>query len=111
VSSSRVRKAILEGNLDEARSMLGRPYEIWLSKDNQSRTADDGNLGGKYCFHYDPYVVLPPYGVYNIGIEGNGSTPKLMRARITDGKICLPEIVVDSPVIRVKIFERVPKEA
>lgn len=116
VSSSRVRKAILEGNLDEARSMLGRPYEIWLSKewlskDNQSRTSDDGNLGSKYCFHYDPYVVLPPYGVYNIGIEGNGSTPKLMRARITDGKICLPEIVVDSPVIRVKIFERVPKEA
>ncbi len=110
VSSSRVRKAILEGNLDEARSMLGRPYEIWLSKDSQSQASGDGNLGSEFCFQYDPYVVLPPYGVYNIGIEGNGSTPKLMRARIADGKICLPEIV-DSPVLRVKIFERVPKEA
>jgi riboflavin kinase/FMN adenylyltransferase len=110
VSSSRVRKAILEGNLEEVRAMLGRPYEVWLRTEDVENVDRGRDESDEVCFRYDPDVVLPPDGAYSVGIQSNDGGLRLVQARVADGKIYLPEIV-DSPVLRVRIFERVTKEA
>jgi len=106
VSSSRVRKAVIEGELTEANEMLGRPYEVWLLPDGS-----EGRISprGHPFFCDDPSVVLPPDGEYRAGIRGKDGL-LLTEARICGGRLCVP-VAVDSPVLRVAIFERVSKEA
>lgn len=106
VSSSRVRKAVIEGDLAEAREMLGRPYEVWLLPGEDGRRVSPR---GRSFFCDDPSVVLPPDGEYRVGIREKGDLT-MTEARILGGRLCVP-VEVDSPVLRVAIFERVSKEA
>jgi riboflavin kinase/FMN adenylyltransferase len=63
VSSSRIRNAILEGAVDEAASLLGRPHRILVD--------DQGNL--------DRAVVAPPPGLYRVTLCGKDrSTPAVV---------------------------------
>lgn len=55
VSSSRIRQAVLEGRLEDARAMLGRPYSVRLEADG-----DEG------AFRVQGGVVLPPDGDYRV---------------------------------------------
>ena len=59
VSSSRIRHAVLEGKLDEAREMLSRPYQMPLAR------AEDSSEGGESVFAPGDDLVLPPDGMYN----------------------------------------------
>ncbi|TXT44170.1 MAG: riboflavin kinase / FMN adenylyltransferase [Spirochaetes bacterium] len=54
VSSSRIRNAILEGAVDEAALLLGRPHRIFVD--------ENGNL--------DRAVVAPPPGLYRVALHG-----------------------------------------
>jgi riboflavin kinase/FMN adenylyltransferase len=62
VSSSRIRKAILEGRLDEAARMLGRPYEIDLRDAEISQTGLAAPRGDQ---------ALPPRGVYEASLASD----------------------------------------
>jgi riboflavin kinase/FMN adenylyltransferase len=55
VSSSRIRKAVLEGRLEDAAGMLGRPYEIDLSDAQRTETGGFAPSGAQ---------ASPPAGVY-----------------------------------------------
>ena len=66
VSSSRIRKALLEGRLDEAADMLGRPYEIDLS------SLEGKPVGSSLVFGLPPDLVLPPRGSYEVEAIGKG---------------------------------------
>ena len=63
VSSSRIRKAVVEGRLEEAAEMLGRPFELDL------RSADCSQPG---CvrLELDGLQVLPPPGRYEAIVVG-----------------------------------------
>jgi riboflavin kinase / FMN adenylyltransferase len=57
VSSTRIRRAIAEGDLDEASALLGRPYEV------RGRTAPDGIV-------VPSEILLPTVGAYAGWYEG-----------------------------------------
>jgi riboflavin kinase/FMN adenylyltransferase len=82
VSSSRIRKALLEGRLDEAAEMLGRPYEIDL-RSFGGQAAEEEIRGLPIG------LVLPPPGIYEaeaIGKDGRAS----VRLGISDKGLNLP---------------------
>ncbi len=63
ISSTRIRKAIKEGNLYDAMQMLGRPFFI------EGDVVKGGRLGREIGFptlniQYDQEQILPPVGVY-----------------------------------------------
>lgn len=62
ISSTRIRESLRQGNLDEARSMLGRPYSIL------GRVLKGGQLGQQLGFPTANVDItglqLPPVGVY-----------------------------------------------
>ncbi|MCE5256301.1 MAG: hypothetical protein LLF89_05565, partial [Spirochaetaceae bacterium] len=102
ISSSRVRKAISEGDFAEAEKMLGRPYEIRLH-------AVENEAGACLYSSKDRDLVLPPDGEYRIGIR-EGAGFRMVEARISMGRLCWPR-AVGNPALRVAIFGRVSKEA
>jgi riboflavin kinase / FMN adenylyltransferase len=63
VSSSRIRKAVLEGRLDDAASMLGRPYELDL---RSTAYSGDGR------FSLAGSQALPPAGAYEACLASRG---------------------------------------
>ncbi|HET7838496.1 MAG TPA: FAD synthetase family protein [Rectinemataceae bacterium] len=65
VSSSRIRKAVVDGRLEDARGMLGRDYEIDL------RGCRPGS-GGNGSLHFAPggVQVAPPAGLYEAELVG-----------------------------------------
>ena len=72
VSSTRIREAIREGNLDHAGQMLGRPYSL-------SGPVEKGDqLGRQLGFPTAnlgvPGLVIPPLGVYAVHARVGGST-------------------------------------
>jgi riboflavin kinase / FMN adenylyltransferase len=65
VSSSRIRKAVLDGRLGDAASMLGRPYEIDLR---------GSSLSASGCIAANGAQARPPRGVYDATLAyGDGS--------------------------------------
>jgi riboflavin kinase / FMN adenylyltransferase len=66
VSSSRIRKAILDGRLGDARSMLGREYELDL------RRARASSEGGKLFLELGHDQVAPPDGLYEAELVFTG---------------------------------------
>jgi riboflavin kinase/FMN adenylyltransferase len=66
VSSSRIRKAIVDGRLDDARSMLGRDYEL------DFRGARVAASGASMLIEADGRQVQPPEGEYLGAISYGG---------------------------------------
>ncbi len=64
ISSSRIRKAILEGKLTEAGSMLGRPYGIDCTSSPCTRIAE-----GRFSLHAPDLAIVPPPGKYAVDVE------------------------------------------
>ncbi len=72
VSSTRIREAIREGNLDEAGQMLGRPYSL-------TGPVERGNQLGRQLGFPTANInvqglVLPPQGVYAVHARTSGQT-------------------------------------
>ena len=68
VSSSRIRKAIVEGRLHDARSMLGREFELDL---RQARVSSEG---GKLLLELGHDQVAPPDGCYEAELVFEGES-------------------------------------
>jgi riboflavin kinase / FMN adenylyltransferase len=64
VSSSRIRKAVIEGRLDDAASMLGRPYEIDLRDSGRFSAGSMGPAGVQ---------LSPPPGEYEAALVHGSS--------------------------------------
>ncbi|HEY9053720.1 MAG TPA: FAD synthetase family protein [Rectinemataceae bacterium] len=65
ISSSRIRNAILEGRLDEAEAMLGRPYSLALE-------GEWSQEAGGWAVEVAEGAVLPPEGLYSVAPPGRG---------------------------------------
>jgi riboflavin kinase/FMN adenylyltransferase len=74
VSSSRIRRAVADGDLDAAASMLGRPYSL-------SGTVREGDRRGRLLGF--PTInlgspprrkLLPPNGVYAVRVQSSAGT-------------------------------------
>ncbi|MBN2564899.1 MAG: riboflavin biosynthesis protein RibF [Candidatus Eisenbacteria bacterium] len=77
VSSSRIRQSVEAGEMEEAGSMLGRPYAI------VGQVVSGASLGGQLGFptaNLDtaPGKLLPADGVYFATVETLGGTPGLL---------------------------------
>lgn len=87
VSSSRIRKALLEGNLDEAARMLARPVELDLGGLRSVRTGTgesvyDLNAARRIC---------PADGCYEALIHGFfGALPDRFKISICHGRVFIP---------------------
>lgn len=77
VSSSRIRNAVLEGKLAEARAMLGRPYSVAVRPEEEPE-------GGDCVLKIDGEAVLPPDGLYRVGFS-EGETGADGEARLEGG--------------------------
>jgi riboflavin kinase/FMN adenylyltransferase len=104
VSSTRVRQAISEGNLEKISALLGRSYSLCgVVKHGANRGAA---LNAKTANIYPKSEILPPYGVYftkvhcekyaydaitNVGINPTfcGTRPKIESHLLTPGDIKL----------------------
>jgi riboflavin kinase/FMN adenylyltransferase len=72
VSSTSIRKLVLEGNLKKASSLLGRPYSIYSTI---SRGLGKGRQIGYPTANIEVQgLCLPPFGVYAVEIKYNGET-------------------------------------
>lgn len=74
VSSTRIRRAVAQGRMDEARAALGRPYSIRgvvVKGDQRGRKLGfpTANLAG-----FPPDKLLPPAGIYAVRVIGREGT-------------------------------------
>ena len=77
VSSSAVRAAIVEGELSEARSLLGRPYALPLKPPFRwidGRCTINRDVVGK---------LLPPPGAYSVRLDGQNTVLWVERERLS----------------------------
>lgn len=75
ISSTRIRKAIEDGNVEEAHKMLGRPYAL------KGKVVHGRELGRTIGFptanlSYDKKFILPLEGVYYTNVEVNNKLYK-----------------------------------
>ncbi len=73
ISSTRVRQLVMEGNMDEARRMLGRYYQV------RGRVARGRNRGGRLLGFPTANLQLqdelcPKQGIYAVTVEHGGRT-------------------------------------
>ena len=72
VSSTDIRRAILDGDLDRAASMLGRPYSIWGTVvEGHRRGRTIGFPTANLDLHHE---LRPPRGVYGCRVDVDGTT-------------------------------------
>ena len=69
VSSTVIRKAITEGDLDKANSMLGRPFKLTGKVEHGKHIGTDVLHFPTANFSEDPNIVLPPNGVYAANVH------------------------------------------
>jgi len=79
VSSSRIRNAILDGQLKDASAMLGRPYGIRFET---MRERADGGFEASAAGE----IVLPPPGAYSVQMELVSGTESAI-ARVSQGLV------------------------
>jgi riboflavin kinase/FMN adenylyltransferase len=95
VSSTRIREAIRQGQLDAASQMLGRPYAI------EGRVMTGDQLGRRWGFPTANLevsgLVLPPHGVY-AGVAAVDN--KIWRVALNIG--LRPTVASVNPVLRVE---------
>ena len=90
ISSSRIRKAIAQGNLAEAAVMLGRPFAIDLS--GADIMPHKNSCTDIVCRIADLGYVLPPPGRYAVLIYGENCAGKQAQIQIEDGLLRLPAV-------------------
>lgn len=98
ISSSRIRKAIIEGNLSEANEMLGYPFSI------TDKTIAGRGVGTQMGFATAniatlPNHIYPPVGVYEVSVLVEGQKYKGLanlgyRPTFTNARPKLPELEV-----------------
>lgn len=72
VSSTRIRRAVAEGRLDEATAMLGRPFSMYGTVIHGTQ---QGRLLGYPTANVDPHnEVRPPPGIYAVRATVEGAT-------------------------------------
>jgi len=94
VSSSRVRSAILSGDLKMAAALLGRNFELDLSDLAAAESIRDESR----CLVYDPRPVrrvVPVAGQYSVRIYPGGIDST---ARVEDSKVFLDGLRIKDPV-------------
>ncbi|GEM_PF-206994 len=99
VSSSRIRKAIVAGHLEDAAHMLGRPYEIDLRGAAASTSGRFAPTGGQACPPPGPYESRVSFGAGSSSgevavaagpAEPPGLGPRLTARLGTDGSWSFP---------------------
>lgn len=82
VSSTRIRKALLEGNMQLVNELLGRPYAIWLQG---IKMETEGNSA---MFQSTAVTqLLPPEGVYSCRLNEDGADNRMV---ISGDTVCIP---------------------
>ena len=109
VSSSRVRKAVAEGRIEDANAMLGRPYEIDLRDSPQAEGA------GAWCRSQ----VKPPAGAYEaelLSVGGREVSPVMARFD-ADGRWSVaavqgswPKGASEPPPVGLRLLKSVSRE-
>lgn len=85
ISSSRIRTAILDGKMNEARAMLGRDYEVPVM-------AVDHDFSGTFIIKIPEDAVLPPEGLYHV-VCRDGGTEYHTEANIAARRVCIHSTV------------------
>ena len=100
ISSTRIREAVLSGELDRCEKMMGRPYTT------MGFVIEGFQRGRKLGYptaniQPTPQTVLPPFGVYLVEVEGVGET------RLAVANLGLRPTFVkdDSPLLEVHVFD------
>jgi riboflavin kinase/FMN adenylyltransferase len=100
ISSTRIRRLIQEGRVDEAASLLGRPYAIEgtvVHGDARGRT-----LGFPTANLESPNELLPRYGIYATIATVDGTAHRSVsnvgvRPTIGDGRLVVETHLLDGP--------------
>jgi len=88
ISSSRIRRAITQGKLDEAAALLGRPFCLDVSG---AEVRAEGASGGLICRTAALGLVLPPPGRYSVLLRKSNDDPgKRTEITIVEGGIRIP---------------------
>jgi len=93
ISSSRIRQAILAGDMPKATSMLGRPYALWGEVTPGDRRGREIGYPTANIMPLDDMKLLPESGVYAVRVQVPGDVV----GEGCDGEICrvleaLPEV-------------------
>jgi riboflavin kinase/FMN adenylyltransferase len=105
ISSSRIRKLIAEGNMPEARTLLGRPFSV------HSTPASGRGYGTRYAvptINLAPYAdLLPAHGVYITTLKiGTGDTSRLFHGVTNIGN--RPTFGADSFAVETHLLDFEP---
>jgi FAD synthase len=103
VSSSRIRNAILEGNLEDAKVMLGRIYAVPVIMPEVQTEIVGRNTG----IPLDKSVILPPPGRYLVMVNSITvkAAPILVEGVLDSGELSVASsVALDHPKIRSIAF-------
>jgi riboflavin kinase / FMN adenylyltransferase len=108
VSSSRIRKAVLEGRLDDARAMLGRHYEIDLKGAIPAPSGGTLPVGGQ---------ASPPPGRYEASLSyargsAEAGNPRSLAELSGDGtwRLARESVAGDPVLIGLRLIQAVSRE-
>lgn len=107
VSSTRIRAAILGGDLESATAMLGRPYRICEHSGPAPARGIGTRLGAPTANVLVQSALMPPVGVYavDVRVEGEAETDSWHRAVANYGyRPTFPDARPDRPVLEVHIL-------
>ena len=76
VSSSRIRRAVAEGDMPLAAAMLDRPYEVWGEVRPGDRRGREIGFPTANIQPLDPMKLLPACGVYAVRVQVPGDVVK-----------------------------------
>lgn len=72
ISSTKIRNALLEGNIDEANAMLGYPYQLYGVVVSGNRLGHTIGFPTANMQLYEPLKLVPGNGVYLVKVETLG---------------------------------------
>lgn len=107
ISSSRIRQALAEGNIEEANRMLGRPYTL-------TGTVIKGQQLGRTIgfptanLDVSSDKLLPRYGVYCVRVELEDDSADSNSTIYLNGVMnvgCRPTVKGEQPTIEVHLFD------
>ena len=100
ISSSAIRKALIEGDMDLAATMLGRPYAIWGEVTPGDRRGREIGYPTANIQPLDPMKLMPAEGVYAVRVQVPGDVvpPDVtgVLARVTEA---LPEVDLQGDIL------------
>ncbi len=102
ISSSRIRQALAQGEIDRANRMLGYPYSL------TGKVITGAQLGRTLGFptanlNLPPEKLLPRQGVYCVRVELNQQTPSPLMGVMNLG--CRPTVDGTTPTVEVHVLD------